>query len=249
MKNLHGLTAVITGSGRGLGAAMAMMLADAGCRIVLCARNQSALNDIADQIEQRTGQRPDHIVVDLADNTSIGRATAQITEKYDTVDLLINNGAMWLEASDAPHSEDEIFGTINAAVTGSYLMTQSLLPLLKNSKRPDIVTIGSISGLPNAPLHSVSVPFYAAKHAQAAVASGLQQMLRDTPIRSLCVHPPYLDDISPEDAAWDQVSERQKGEQATNRDICEAVIFAVTRPRHITLSSIVVDSDSGGLFS
>ena len=248
MKNLNGLTAVITGSGRGLGAAMAMMLADAGCKIVLCARNQSALKDVADQIEQRTGLRPDQVVVDLADNASIGHAITQITEKYDTIDLLINNGAMWLEASDEPHSEQEVFGTINAAVTGSFLFTQGILPLLKRSARPDIVTIGSISALPNAPLHSVAVPFYAAKHAQAAIATGLQQMLRGTPVRSLCVHPPYLDDISPANAEWDAIPERAKGERATNRDVCEAVIFAITRPRHITLSSITIDTDEGGLF-
>ncbi|GAA0592239.1 SDR family oxidoreductase [Paenochrobactrum glaciei] len=248
MTPLNGTTAVITGAGRGLGAALAITLADAGAQVILCARSEQALAQVAAIIAKRTGQTAGQVIVDLADNTSIKQAVANITAKYQHIDLLINNGAMWLEASDAPHSEDEIFGTINAAVTGSYLMTQSLLPLLKNSKRPDIVTIGSISGLPNAPLHSVSVPFYAAKHAQAALASGLQQILRDTPIRSLCVHPPYLDDVSPEDAAWEQVSERQKGEQATNRDICEAVLFAITRPRHITLSSIVVDSDSGGLF-
>lgn len=247
MKNLNGLTAVITGSGRGLGAAMAMMLANEGCKIVLCARSQSALDDIAGQIEQRTSQRPDQLVIDLADNASIKHAIAQITEKYAAIDLLINNGAMWLEASDEPHSEQDVFGTINAAVTGSFLLTQGLLPLLKRSERPDIVTIGSISGLPNAPLHSVAVPFYAAKHAQAAIATGMQQMLRGTPIRSLCVHPPYLDDISPADTEWNAIPERNKGERATNRDICEAVIFAITRPRHITLN-ITVDTDEGGLF-
>ncbi|HWD12873.1 SDR family NAD(P)-dependent oxidoreductase [Pseudochrobactrum sp. sp1633] len=247
MKNLNGLTAVITGSGRGLGAALAMTLADAGCKIILCARNKAALSTVTNQIEQRTGERPDQVVVDLADNASINHAIAQITERYEVIDLLINNGAMWLEASDEPHSEQEVFGTINAAITGSFLFTQGLLPQLKCSSRPDIVTIGSISALLNAPLHSVSVPFYAAKHAQAALATGLQQMLRGTPVRSLCVHPPYLDDISPADAEWDAIPDRTKGERATNRDVCEAVMFAVTRPRHITLN-MTIDTDEGGLF-
>ena len=102
---------------------------------------------------------------------------------------------------------------------------------------------------PNAPLHSVSLPFYAAKHGQLALADGLRQMLKGTPVRSLCVHPPYLEDVSPLDEAWQQIPARQKGEQGTNRDVVEAVIFALTRPRHISLSSIVIDTDSGGLFS
>lgn len=88
-------------------------------------------------------------------------------------DLVLHwqSGAMWLEASDQPNTEQEVFGTINAAITGTFLLTQGLLPVLKRSQRPDIVTIGSIGALPNAPLHSVTVPFYAAKHAQAVMAT------------------------------------------------------------------------------
>ncbi|WP_274534024.1 MULTISPECIES: hypothetical protein [unclassified Ensifer] len=126
-------------------------------------------------------------------------------------------------------------------------MTQGLLPLLSHSPRPDIVTIGSISGLPNAALQTASVPFYAAKRAHAALADGLRQKLAGTPVRSIVVHPPYLEDISPLEAAWEDASERRKGEAATNRDIAEAVLFALTRPRHVTLS-ITVDADEGGLF-
>lgn len=249
MTNLKGTTAVITGAGRGLGAALAITLADAGCNIVLCGRSQQPLNDVAELIERRTGQHPDTIINDLAEATSVKRAVEEISSRFQSIDLLINNGAMWLEASSEPHTEQDVFGTVNAAVTGSFLFTQGLLPLLKCSARPDIVTIGSISALPNAPLHSVAVPFYAAKHAQAALASGLQQMLRGTPVRSLCVHPPYLDDISPAEPEWDTIPDRAKGARATNRDVCEAVIFAITRPRHITLSSITIDTDEGGLFS
>lgn len=249
MTNLKGATAVITGAGRGLGAALAITLADAGCKTVLCGRSQQPLDEVADLIEQRTGQRAATVIADLADTASVRQAIDEITNRFESIDLLINNGAMWLEASDQPHTEQDVFGTINAAITGTFLLTQGLLPVLKRSQRPDIVTIGSISALPNAPLHSVAVPFYAAKHAQAALATGFQQMLRGTPVRSLCIHPPYLEDISPADEAWETIPDRSKGEQATNRDVCETVIFAVTRPRHITLSSIIIDTDEGGLFS
>lgn len=248
MTHLKGATAVITGAGRGLGAALAITLADAGCQAILCGRSQKPLDEVAAIIAQRTGQQAATVITDLADISSVKQAVEEVISRFDSIDLLINNGAMWLEASDQPHTEQEVFGTINAAVTGTFLFTQGLLPALKRSQRPDIVTIGSISGLPNAPLHSVSVPFYAAKHAQAALATGLQQMLRGTAVRSLCVHPPYLEDISPVDDAWENIPNRSKGEQATNRDVCEAVIFAVTRPRHITLN-MTVDADEGGLFN
>ncbi|WP_327438444.1 SDR family oxidoreductase [Pseudomonas donghuensis] len=248
MNNLQDSIAVITGAGRGLGAALAISLADAGCKVVLCGRNEAALAKVAATIETRTRQQPITVQVDLADSASVTHATQTITQRFPTLDLLINNGAMWLEQNEQGYSPEDVHSVINAAVTGTFLFTQGLLASLRRSRRPDIVTIGSISALPNAALHSVSVPFYAAKHAQRALAEGLRQQLAGTPIRSLCVHPPYLDDISPTEPAWEAVSERQKGERGTNRDVVEAVLFAVTRPRHVSLSSIVIDSDDGGLF-
>ncbi|MDP9517838.1 SDR family oxidoreductase [Pseudomonas protegens] len=248
MMDLNSAVVVITGAGRGLGAALAISLADLGCKLILCGRNPEALAQVSAAIEARTGSPADHVVVDLANSDSVKAALAEIHVRHPQVDILINNGAMWLEASEQPHSAAEVTGVIDAALTGTFLLTQGLMPALKASTRPDIVTIGSISGLPNAPLHSVSLPFYAAKHGQLALADGLRQVLKGTPVRSLCVHPPYLEDISPLDPAWQQVPARQKGEQGTNRDVVEAVVFALTRPRHISLSSIVIDTDSGGLF-
>lgn len=226
---------------------MAYALAEAGCDLVLCGRSQSALKDVAEPIARNLGRRVQTVALDLADAKSVAAAVEGIRAENTRVDILVNNGAMWLEDSDEDHPDDAVISVINAAVTGTFLFTQGLLPLLAHSARPDIVTIGSISGLPNAALQTVSVPFYAAKRAQAALADGLRQKLAGTPTRSIVVHPPYLEDVSPLDGAWEAAGSRKKGEAATNRDIAEAVLFALTRPRHVTLS-ITVDADEGGLY-
>lgn len=247
MIQLNGTVAVVTGAGRGLGAALAYALAEAGCDLVLCGRSQSALKDVAEPIARNLGRRVQTVALDLADAKSVAAAVEGIKAENTRVDILVNNGAMWLEDSDEDHPDDAVISVINAAVTGTFLFTQGLLPLLAHSARPDIVTIGSISGLPNAALQTVSVPFYAAKRAQAALADGLRQKFAGTPTRSIVVHPPYLEDVSPLDGAWEAAGSRKKGEAATNRDIAEAVLFALTRPRHVTLS-ITVDADEGGLY-
>lgn len=247
MNQMDGTLAVVTGAGRGLGAALAYTLAEAGCDLVLCGRSANALGDVARAIIQNLGRRVQTVELDLSDAESVAAAVTRIKAENARVDILVNNGAMWLADSEADHSADDVFGVVNAAVTGTFLFTQGLLPLLDQSARPDIVTIGSISGLPNAALQSVSVPFYAAKRAQAALADGLRQKLAGTPVRSIVVHPPYLDDVSPLAEAWHKAGKRRKGEAATNRDVCETVLFALTRPRHVTLS-VTVDADEGGLF-
>ena len=109
------------------------------------------------------------------------------------------------------------------------------------------MTIGSVSGLPNVALYNTSLPFYVAKHAQVGLSDGLRQMFLGTPVRSIAIHPPWLQDISPLEQDWEASLKRTKGEQATNRDVVDAVVFAITRPRHITIASLVIDSDSGGI--
>lgn len=247
MNSLAGKTAVVTGAGRGLGAALAISLAEAGCKVILCGRNLAQLADTASIIQNMGCENPVCVATDLADVQSVQDAVDTITASHTHIDLLINNGAMWLQASDEAYTPAQVLGVINSAVTGTFLFTQGLLPLLRLSKGADILTIGSVSGLPNARMQSVSVPFYAAKRAQAGLADGFRQMLAGTPIRSISVHPPYLDDVAPQQPEWDAVRDRKKGERATSKDVVDAVLFALTRPRHITLS-VILDADEGGVF-
>ena len=76
---------------------------------------------------------------------------------------------------------------------------------------------------------------------------GLRQEMKGRPVRVSAIYPSYIKDISPlDEAAWNAVYEA--GSLATNRDIVEAALFAVSRPRHVTLASIVIDPDQGGMF-
>lgn len=244
---LENTTVVITGAARGLGAALALSLADLGCRVILCGRSRDALETTAGRIEGRTGHRPSSFTLDLADANSVEAASKGILAGFPAVDVLINNGAAWLEYREAPpYTAAEVSAAVNSAITGTFLFTQGLIPALQQSARPDVVTIGSVSGLPNAGLHNASVPFYAAKHGQTALADGLRQMFLGTPIRSICIHPPWIRNISPLDAEWEAVPTLAKGEKVTNRDVVEAVIFAVSRPRHVTVASMVLDGDIQG---
>jgi NADP-dependent 3-hydroxy acid dehydrogenase YdfG len=245
--SLKGINVVVTGAARGLGSALALTLSDQGCNLILCGRSLTALDDVASQIESRRGHRPQRFALDLADTASVDSAAKEIVRNFPTIDVLINNGAAWLGQRETPYEAAEVMATISSALTGTFLFTQALIPALQKSTRPDVIIIGSVSGLLNVSLYGVSVPFYTAKHGQAALADGLRQMFLGTPIRSICIHPPWIRDISPLDAEWETVPSRTKAEMVTNRDIVEAVIFAITRPRHVTIASMVIDSDIQGI--
>lgn len=245
--NLENINVIVTGAARGLGAALSLGLSDLGCNVILCGRSLDALNLTTGHIESRTGRRPQSIVIDLANADSVETAAKEIITNFPVVDVLINNGAAWLGQRATPYEAAEVLSVINSALTGTFLFTQALIPAMQKSARPDVVTIGSVSGLPNVSLYNTSVPFYAAKHGQTALADGLRQMFLGTPIRSICIHPPWIEDISPFDEAWNAVTSRPKEEMVTNRDILEAVIYAITRPRHVTVASLFIDSDVKGM--
>jgi NADP-dependent 3-hydroxy acid dehydrogenase YdfG len=94
-------------------------------------------------------------------------------------------------------------------------------------------------------LHGAAVAFLAAKHGQTGLTDGLRQELAGRPVRVTGIYPPNLKDISPLTPDWD--APPAAGSWATNRDVVEAVLFALSRPRHLTLSTIVLDGATGGL--
>jgi NADP-dependent 3-hydroxy acid dehydrogenase YdfG len=242
---LQGKNIVVTGAGRGLGAALAVVFADLGATVTLTGRNAENLGATAEAIRLRTGQRPRTALLDLADAGAVTRWAKDMRDEGTRVDVLVNNGAQWLSGAMDSHDAHAIVSTIASAVTGTLLLTRGLLPLLEATGAGDIVNIVSISGLPNVALHGAAVAFLAAKHGQTGLTDGLRQELAGRPVRVTGIYPPNLKDISPLTPDWD--APPAAGSWATNRDVVEAVLFALSRPRHLTLSSIVLEGVTGGL--
>ena len=237
-------TAFITGAGRGLGAAFAVVLSDLGAQVILSGRNMENLTVMAEHIKARNGTRPEVIHMDLSDPGEVTRTAKVMRDRMEKLDILVNNAAQWLPGGLNDHDAHDIVTTITAAVTGTLLLTRGLLPPLERSGAGDILNIVSISGLPNIRLLGSSVAYLAAKHGQTGMTDGLRQELRGRPVRVTGIYPSYIEDVSPLDAAaWNAPG--KKGWE-TNKDVVEASLYAISRPRHVTLASIVFDPDEGG---
>ena len=245
--SFNGKRILVTGAGRGLGAALAVTLADQGADVIMTGRNRENLASLAESIRLRTGRKPEAHLLDMADISAVTLLAKQMRDDGKPLDVLINNAAQWLPGRMDEHDAYAISQTITGIVTGTLLLTRGLIPLLERSGAGDIMNIVSISGITNTPLLGASVAYFAAKHGQAGMTDGLRQELKGRPVRVQAVYPSYIKDISPlNEAEWNATPESKSW--ATNRDIVETVIFALSRPRHVTLASIVVDPDSGGLF-
>ncbi len=245
--SFSGKRIIVTGAGRGLGAAFAVSLADEGADVIMTGRNTENLKSLSESIRLRTGRKPETHTLDMADISAVTLFAKRMRDEAKPLDILINNAAQWLPGKMDQNDAYAISQTITGIVTGTFLFTRGLIPLLEQSGAGDIMNIVSISGIANTPLLGASVAYYAAKHGQAGMNDGLRQELKGRPVRVQAVYPSYIKDISPlNEAEWNATPESKSW--ATNRDIVETVLFALSRPRHMTLASIVVDPDSGGLF-
>ncbi len=242
--SFKGKRVIVTGSGRGLGAAFAVVLADAGAEVIMTGRNMENLASLAGSIKLRTGKRPETLHIDLADISQVTLTAKKMRDAGTPLDILINNAAQWLPGAMDSHDAYAIANTITGNVTGTLLFTRGLLPLLEKSGAGDILNIISTSGIHNVPLLGASVAYIASKHGQAGMTDALRQELRGRPVRVTGIYPPNIVDISPLDtAAWNATPPDTSW--PTNRDIVESALFALSRPRHLTIASLMLESDSG----
>jgi short-subunit dehydrogenase len=242
--SFEGKRIVITGAGRGLGAAFAVSLADQGAHVILAGRNMENLNALAESIRLRTDTRPQTLHLDMSDISQVTQLAKKMRDEGTPLDILINNAAQWLPGPMHSHDALAITTTITGNIAGTLLFIRGLLPLLEKSGAGDILNIVSVSGMPNVPLQGASVAYIASKHGQAGMTDALRQELRGRSVRVLALYPPNIRDVSPlDEKAWNEVPD--KTSWPTNRDIVEAAFFALTRPRHLTVASLLLESDTG----
>ena len=233
----------ITGAGRGLGAALAIVMADAGVDLVLLARSKEALDRTAQTIRTRTGQEVATIVCDLADAASSTAAGEKLAQDHPDLNGLIHNGAMWLPGSFDEITDADIHACIASAAIGSLILTRHLLPVLKRQAEADIHTVVSTSGLANTPLDGTSVAFRAAKAAQDGLVQGLADELKDTTVRVTAVHPNNFEDVSPLDADWD--APRPANHPLTNREVVDAILFTLNLPPSVEVKTLTLQQRDG----
>jgi 3-oxoacyl-[acyl-carrier protein] reductase len=158
-KPLAGQVAVVTGAGRGIGAAIARTIAAIGATVVLCGRTRKTLETTAEAIAQAGGQA-EVAVCDVADLQSVEALAAQVERTRSRVDILVNNAGIGgfggpLHAL-APVDWDRI---LNTNLRGVYYMIRSLAPIMMRTKTGHIINISSLAGknaLPNGAAYAAS---------------------------------------------------------------------------------------------
>jgi len=137
--------AVVTGAGRGIGAASALALAEAGADVVLAARTEDQLNEVAAQVEA-LGRKAIVVSADLRDLDQVAALAQTAVDSLGRLDVLVNNVGGWMPREFQKTDVDSLEKAFHFNVSTAHALTESALPHLLASDGAAIVSISSVMG-------------------------------------------------------------------------------------------------------
>ena len=187
--SLDGKTAVVTGGGRGIGAAVARTLAQKGAAVVVVARTRAEVEQVAGELRGRR-RKAWALSCDVSDPESTRELTRAATEHLGHIDILVNSAGI---AHSAPlhrltlEDWNRLFA-VNA--TGTFLCTQAFLPGMLERKWGRVVNIASVAGLSGA---KYIAGYAASKHAVVGFTRCIAAEVAATGVTVNAVCPGYVD--------------------------------------------------------
>jgi 2-deoxy-D-gluconate 3-dehydrogenase len=144
--SLEGRTALITGASGGLGKEAALAFADVGCNVVLAARNAPALDEVAAVVESK-GRRCLSVATDITQATDVRRLVTRAIERFQTIDILVNNAAVAIAKPLEEFSEAEWRQVIDTDLHGTFLCAQTVGKVMIDQHYGRIINVVSAAGL------------------------------------------------------------------------------------------------------
>ncbi|HKI04795.1 MAG TPA: 3-oxoacyl-[acyl-carrier-protein] reductase [Thermoanaerobaculia bacterium] len=146
MLKLDGRTALVTGASQGIGEAVAKLLAGQGARVVLAARNEEKLRDLAAHIEAAGGSaRP--LVLDVSRPESFGEALKSLPEDFAAIDILVNNAGVTADNLLARMSLDDWERVLRTNLTGAFALTKEMVRGMMKRRWGRLINVSSVVGM------------------------------------------------------------------------------------------------------
>ncbi|MDR5777170.1 MULTISPECIES: SDR family NAD(P)-dependent oxidoreductase [unclassified Caballeronia] len=134
--------ALVTGAGRGIGAAIAKELGGEGCVVVVCDKDLEPAQQVAAEIES-VGGRAHAVSVDVSDFEATRRCIAEVTGSIGDIDILVNNAGFSLDGPITEMTEEQWDRVVDVCLKGCWAFTREVVPSMIRKKRGRIINIAS----------------------------------------------------------------------------------------------------------
>ena len=240
-----GKTALVTGSSRGIGRAIALKLAEDGYDVCInYEKRKDKAEEAAEQVRQ-LGRRAVTFQADVSDREAVERMFGFVRENLGEVDLLVSNAGIagQVQIQDITKERWDRFFAVN--VNGAFNTVQCAVPHMLHEKKGCIITISSMWGLRGASCESA---YSATKAALIGFTRSLANELAPSGIRVNCVAPGVIDtdmlDELPEGVKDTLADDTPLGRLGTPEDIADLVSFLASDKAGF-ITGQVITSDGG----
>ncbi|MFN6112691.1 MAG: SDR family NAD(P)-dependent oxidoreductase [Bacteroidota bacterium] len=233
---------IITGASSGIGRACAEAFGQLGASMSLWARRHDRLQQLAESLTSQHGITVHTATVDVRDRQAVAETVASLPAPFMSPDVLVNNAGLsrgLVPLQDGLVSDWEEM--IDTNIKGLLYVTRSLLPNMIQRRTGLVVNIASIAGIQ--PYRGGNV-YGATKAAVKMISDSLQIDVNGTGVR-ICNIDPGLVETEFSEVRFHGDTERAatvyKGyEPLSGRDVAECVVFAATRPAHVSIQDILI---------
>ncbi|WP_437336399.1 SDR family NAD(P)-dependent oxidoreductase [Sorangium sp. So ce394] len=236
---IEGKVVAITGGGRGIGRATAILLASRGARIVIGARREAEIAAAAGEIEA-AGGRAIYRITDVTKRSDLQALVDFACDRFGRLDVLVNNaGIAPISRFDALHVHDWD-AMIDVNLKGVLYGIAAALPVFGRQKSGHIVNVISVAGLKVVPTMGV---YGATKNAVRTITEALRQEsgpnLRVTEISPGMIATDFADTITDE-ATRSAIRSTADSVAIPADSIARAIAFAIEQPPEVNVGSVVV---------
>ncbi len=232
----------VTGASSGIGAACAEVCAREGAKLILCARREDKVKELADGLKSEYGTESYCFALDVRNQPDVEKAVTSLPDEWQAIDILVNNAGLSRGLAKVYEADLQDWEEmIDTNIKGLLYVSRAVLPGMVERRSGHVVNIGSVAGHQLYPGGNV---YCATKHAVDAITQGLQIDLVDSPVRVSTVDPGMVDtEFSKVRFHGDE--EKAKGvydglKPLEGADIAETVLFCVTRPPHVNVHQVLI---------
>ena len=219
MTALHGKVALVTGAGRGIGRAVALMLAQSGCRVILSARTVEQLQAVEREIKDHHGAAC-AVSADLTDDAAVEKLAAESRRIFGSVDILINNAGCGKRSPVAKAKLEDWDQTFRLNLRAPMMLARELLPDMIANGTGAVINIGSVSGKTG---EANGAAYSATKFGLIGFTQSLYEEVREHGIKVSVILPGFVDTpLIPPNRQLD------RSKMIQPNDIADAVYYVLT---------------------